>query len=357
MPFQRDFALKSRRNPAEITRMFFRITLLSFRDVRQRAIERHPSAQATGEGAPGTFMAWDGVAMPGEIGRPGDLPVPVGQQLRRWGALLALAGLALPGVSAERMARRQPPEVAVIEASQTDPATGPGAWGELPGGAAWDTAPADAAPWEAGLVEADGKPLPTAPPPGPVPVEGTPAPAVPAAPGAGTPPAAPQAYPGAGETARTVPNQSVAPPAGVAGDLVPADREYLRPILIRYAQENGLPADLVMALAWVESSWRRNAVSEAGAVGVMQLMPITVKYVSRELLGLRATLDPRNATSNVRMGTRYLRHLLNQSRGNLRQALIAYNQGLHSVQQNGSYSVAERYADRVLALRPQFRRA
>ena len=348
--------------------MFFRITALYFGELRQRALERHPSAQASGNSTqangadvPGTFMAWDGVATPGEIGRPGDLPVPAGQQLRRWGALLALAGLALPGVSAQRVARQQPPEVAVIEASQTDPASGPGAWGELPSGAAWeDTAPATAAPWEAGLVEADGKPLPTAPPPGPVPVDGIPAPAVaagPGSPGAGAPPGTPSATPGAGETVRSLPNQSVRPPADVAGDLVPASREYLRPILIRYAQENGLPADLVMALAWVESSWRKNAVSEAGAVGVMQLMPVTVEYVSEKLLGLRTTLDPRNPTSNVRMGTKYLRHLLNQSRGNIRQALIAYNQGLTSVRQNGSYSVAERYADRVLALRPQFRRA
>jgi len=210
------------------------------------------------------------------------------------------------------------------------------------------------------MVEADGKPLPTAPPPGPVPVDGIPLPAMTAAPGssgAGAPPATPRANPGAGETVRSVPNQSVAPPAGVADDLVPADREYLRPILIRYAQENGLPADLVMAMAWVESSWRRNAVSEAGAVGVMQLMPVTVEYVSKKLLGLRTNLDPRNPTSNVRMGTRYLRYLLTQSRGSMRQALIAYNQGLTSLQQNGSYRVAERYADHVLALRPQFRSA
>ena len=154
-----------------------------------------------------------------------------------------------------------------------------------------------------------------------------------------------------------MPNQTAKAPAGVEGDLVPADREYLRPILIRYAQENGLPADLVMSLAWVESSWRKNAASDAGAVGVMQLMPRTVEYVSKELLGLPSRLDPRNPTHNVRMGARYLKHLLTQNRGNLRQALIAYNQGLTSLRANGSYSVAERYADRVLALRPQFRSA
>ena len=57
------------------------------------------------------------------------------------------------------------------------------------------------------------------------------------------------------------------------------------------------------------------------------------------------------------MGAKYLRHLLDQNRGNVRQALIAYNQGLTSLRANGSYGVAERYADRVLALRPQFRTA
>src|SRR5207244_1134641 len=81
------------------------------------------------------------------------------------------------------------------------------------------------APWEAGVVESDGKPLPTAPPPGPVPVNGTPKPAA----------AAPAAAAGTGAAAGSA-------SAGRADDLVPADREYLRPILIRYAQANGLPA-------------------------------------------------------------------------------------------------------------------
>ncbi|HEV7865961.1 MAG TPA: lytic transglycosylase domain-containing protein, partial [Acidimicrobiia bacterium] len=193
---------------------------------------------------------------------------------------------------------------------------------------------------------------------GPVPVEGIPLPAVAAPTTAATvpPPAAPKVSPNAGETVRLVPNQSVAGPAGPTDDLVPADREYLRPILIRYAQENGLPADLVMALAWVESSWRRTAVSDAGAVGVMQLMPRTVQYVSHDLLGLKSNLDPRNPTSNVRMGAKYVRRLLDQSHGNVRQALIAYNQGLTSLRANGSYGVAERYADRVLALRSEFKK-
>jgi Transglycosylase SLT domain len=325
--------------------MFFGITRLYFSVARRRraAVLRHPSSGlgvATAGVLPGGLLSWDAMATPGQLGRPGDLPVPPGQELRRWGALLALAGLALPGVSAGRLAaaeRRR--EVAVVEASADGtsvPAPGMGDRGGLLSGDVWglylppltQEAPAMTAPWEAGMVEADGMPLPTAPPPGPVPVDGIPLPAV----------AAP-----------------ASPSAGPADDLVPADREYLRPILVRYAQENGLPADLVMSLAWVESSWRRTAVSDVGAVGVMQLMPKTVEFVSKQLLGLRSNLDPRNATSNVRMGTRYLKYLLAQNHGNVRQALIAYNQGLTSLKANGSYSLAERYADRVLALRPQFR--
>ena len=291
--------------------------------------------------APGTAAAWNGVATPGELGRPGDLPVSGRQQLRRWAALLALAGmLTVPGSGAAQATEGRTAG-AVAETSRSDAprnagsagaaaAPGPVSPGRLPSGDAGDdTAPAaKAAPWEAGVVEADGKPLPTAPPPGPVPVTGTPQPAA----------AAP-----------------AQPAVSRARDLVPDDREYLGPILIRYAQANGLPADVVMALAWVESSWRRTAVSDVGAVGVMQLMPVTVDYVSKTLLGLRSDLDPRNATSNVRMGTKFLRVLLDQNKGNVRQALIAYNQGLTSLKAQGSYGTAERYADRVLALRSVFR--
>ena len=345
--------------------MFFRITSVYFRRLSWSRTTPVPSRP---------------VLFDQDAPEPVALPAPAGQNLRRWGALLALAGLALPGLTTAQLGGDgRPAEMAVVEASRTDTnvVAGVGAGGGLPGGDAWvaelpgaahaagiggtppgprDTA---AAPWEAGVVEADGKPLPSAPPPGPVPVDGIPeaagAPAAPATIAAR--PAAPTGSPAPGETIRAVPNQPVAASAGPSDDLVPADREYLRPILIRYAQENGLPADLVMSLAWVESSWRRNTVSDAGAVGVMQLMPNTVEYVSKKLLGLRSNLDPRNPTSNVRMGTKYLRHLLNQNRGSVRQALIAYNQGLTSLRANGSYSVAERYADRVLALRPQFRTA
>src|SRR2546428_6010516 len=107
------FALKSRHDPAEITCMFFGVTNMYF-----------PARQPKWV-APGTAAAWNGVAAPGEIGRPGDLPVPVGQQLRRWGALLALAGMALPGMGAAQASDRRPPAVAAPRAAPSPTPPGP----------------------------------------------------------------------------------------------------------------------------------------------------------------------------------------------------------------------------------------
>ena len=68
-------------------------------------------------------------------------------------------------------------------------------------------------------------------------------------------------------------------------------------------------------------------------------------------------LDAAAEAVDVRMGAKFLRHLLDQNHGNVRQALIAYNQGQTSLKTQGSYGAAERYADRVLALRLRFRSA
>ena len=69
-----------------------------------------------------------------------------------------------------------------------------------------------------------------------------------------------------------------------------------------------------MALAWQESGWQRNKVSSTRAVGVMQLMPDTVEFVSVQLLGTKP-LDPRDPIANIRMGTRFLRYLLDSNGG------------------------------------------
>ena len=75
--------------------------------------------------------------------------------------------------------------------------------------------------------------------------------------------------------------------------VVPADRAGLRIAFLRFSRLAGVPSDLAMALAWQESGWQRNKVSSTRAIGVMQLMPDTVDFVSRQLLGT-APLDPRD---------------------------------------------------------------
>jgi soluble lytic murein transglycosylase-like protein len=54
------------------------------------------------------------------------------------------------------------------------------------------------------------------------------------------------------------------------------------------------------------------------------------------------------------MGARYMRHLLDRLDGDMRRALIAYNQGLSGLYRKGPVPAAEAYADKVLALRPVF---
>jgi soluble lytic murein transglycosylase-like protein len=136
--------------------------------------------------------------------------------------------------------------------------------------------------------------------------------------------------------------------------LVPPERLYLQPILEQAAQQNGIPSDLVLAQAWAESSWRIDAVSNIGAVGVLQLTPDTVDFVSKNLLHLDQNLDALDPAANARMATVYLRHLLEKTDGDLRRALMAYNQGLRSLYRDGPVPEAEAYADHVLALRPVF---
>jgi len=74
-----------------------------------------------------------------------------------------------------------------------------------------------------------------------------------------------------------------------------------------------------------ESKFDPDAVSRAGAKGVMQLMPETAK-----LLGVNDIFDVRE---NVSAGVHYIRVLLNAFRGDLELALAAYNAGPGAVEQ------------------------
>jgi len=129
------------------------------------------------------------------------------------------------------------------------------------------------------------------------------------------------------------------------------DRVALRPTFQKWAGQYGVPADLLQAVAWIESGWQTGVVSKTGAVGVGQLQPTTVDLV-RRMLG--TNLDPGSASDNIRMSARFLRYLLDRTSNNVNVALAAYYQGLRSVSTKPVLAETMLYVANVQAVRSSF---
>lgn len=105
-------------------------------------------------------------------------------------------------------------------------------------------------------------------------------------------------------------------------------------IIARQSSEHGVPPALVHAIIHTESSEDPSAISEAGAMGLMQLMPGTA-----DAYGVSDPFDPEQ---NVAGGTALLADLLRQYHGNIKLALAAYNAGSGAV---AKYSGIPPYAE------------
>ncbi len=116
------------------------------------------------------------------------------------------------------------------------------------------------------------------------------------------------------------------------------------------AQRHGVEEAIVRAIIHAESSFNPNAVSHAGAQGLMQLMPATARR-----FGVTNSFDP---TQNIGGGVQYLAWLLKRYNGDLTLAAAGYNAGEGAVDRHKGvppYNETRRYVERVRLLADRYR--
>jgi soluble lytic murein transglycosylase-like protein len=122
------------------------------------------------------------------------------------------------------------------------------------------------------------------------------------------------------------------------------------PLIESYAREYGVDTSLVKAVIHAESGYNPAAVSNKGAMGLMQLMPKTAQDLKVD--------NCFNPSQNIRGGVKYLRFLLDTFKGDVQLAVAAYNAGLSRVAKYGGippFEETRNYVAKVLSYQQTYR--
>ena len=124
-------------------------------------------------------------------------------------------------------------------------------------------------------------------------------------------------------------------------------REEVRRVVARTARRHGVDPELALAVSWQEAGWQMHHVSSAHAVGAMQVLPSTARWME-DYAGRRLHL--RRLADNAEAGVLLL-DVLGDHTDRRRDRIGAYYQGLGAVREDGLYGETKAYVANVVAIK------
>jgi soluble lytic murein transglycosylase len=128
------------------------------------------------------------------------------------------------------------------------------------------------------------------------------------------------------------------------------DLEHLAKIIQKESRKYGYDWKLVVAIMKTESNFDKNAISSKGAIGLMQVMPNTAKWLLPKLKlkneGIELLYEPER---NIRLGIHYL-NMMHKKFGDIDKALVAYNKGPKKLTQDlrRGEEISSEFLDKVM---------
>ena len=124
-------------------------------------------------------------------------------------------------------------------------------------------------------------------------------------------------------------------------------REKVRRVIAGAARHHDVDPQLALAIAWQESGWQMGVVSSANAIGAMQVLPSTARWMEHYA---GRPLRLRTLGDNAKAGVLLLR-VLSQHTHRRTHKIGAYYQGLGAVREHGLYAETRTYVDNVVAIK------